>query len=55
MILPAVIEEGNAAVDRFLHHADGGTFIFGIAQMVTAEAKRGDMDIVTAEAADRNC
>ena len=39
MILPAVVEEGDAAIDGFLHDADRGLLVSGVAQMVAAKTQ----------------
>src|SRR5262249_58813533 len=49
MIFPAVVEEGDAAVDGLLDDADGGLDVGGVAEMVAAEAERGNVIVVAAE------
>ena len=51
MIFPAVIEEGDAAVDGFLDDAGGGLEVFGGSEVVTAEAEGGDLLVVATELA----
>ena len=54
MIFPAVVEEGDAAVDGFVHQADSGLLVFGVAEMVAAESERGNLVAVPSEGTERD-
>jgi transcription elongation factor GreA len=49
MVFPAVVEEGDAAIDGFLDDANRGGDIGSVAEVVSAETECRDTDIVTAE------
>jgi len=54
MIFPAIVEESNSAIDGFANQPDGCVFVFGIAQMVSAESECRDLDVVPAEIPGEN-
>src|SRR5205085_3505897 len=54
-VFPAVVEKGHAAVDRFVNEADRVIDGLQVAQMMTAEAQRGDGDAGATERPLRNC
>ena len=45
VILPAVVEESDSAVDCLIANLDGGGLILCIAKMMPAQPKRGNLDI----------
>ena len=47
-VFPAVIEESDARVNGLMHKADGGLLVGRVAEVVAAEAERGDGDVVVA-------
>ena len=55
MIFPAVVEECDAAVDGLLHDANRGLLVLRVAEVMAAEAERGDFYVgVLAERAHRH-
>src|SRR5450755_248516 len=54
MIFPAVIEECDSSFDGIVHQADSRIFVFGIPQVMAAEPECRDLNVMPAEAADRN-
>ncbi len=54
MVFPAVVEEGDAAIDGFLDDSNRSGDVWRIAEMVAAKAERRNTDVVPAKRLHRN-
>jgi hypothetical protein len=49
VVLPAVVEKGDAAIDGLMHNLNGGLLAFSIAQVMPAKPQRGNLIAMPAE------
>ena len=49
MIFPTVVEKGYAALDCFVDDASGFSLVCGVAQVMTTQSQRRDLNVLRSE------